>query len=170
MLSVPFLLSSSGIPYAPHKDPWVVLKRDYLDSAALAATRGNGSTNSSVRRVNGQEWYDQSAMRAVNQVIEMLCVPLSYNLTLSQLLCLFWMAQALGRVIRHKNDWGAVFLLDPRFQASLKVAQLSKWVRPRVQTFNNAMQSVQLFRRFLTDAMQDPELNPTAKAFKCEKY
>ena len=73
-------------------------------------------------------------------------------------------SQALGRVIRHKNDWGAVFLLDPRFQGPQKVAQLSKWVRPRVQPFSNAMQSVQLFRRFLTEAMRDPELNAAAKA------
>ena len=40
------------------------------------------------KRLTGQAWYDQSASRAVNQ--------------------------ALGRVIRHQKDWGAVFLLDSR--------------------------------------------------------
>jgi hypothetical protein len=38
--------------------------------------------------LTGQSWYTQSASRAVNQ--------------------------CLGRIIRHKNDWGAVFLLDDR--------------------------------------------------------
>lgn len=40
-------------------------------------------------KLTGQMWYQQSASRAVNQ--------------------------ALGRVIRHKYDWGAIFLLDERY-------------------------------------------------------
>lgn len=40
------------------------------------------------KRLSGQSWYVQSASRSVNQ--------------------------AVGRVIRHQKDWGAVFLLDNR--------------------------------------------------------
>ncbi len=49
--------------------------------------------------------YTQSAMRAVNQ--------------------------ALGRVIRHRNDYGAVLLADERF-AGMQ-SQLSLWLRPHIQ-------------------------------------
>ena len=38
---------------------------------------------------NGSQWYDNQAFRAVNQ--------------------------AVGRAIRHKDDWGALLFLDPRF-------------------------------------------------------
>ncbi|MEQ2274189.1 Regulator of telomere elongation helicase 1, partial [Xenotaenia resolanae] len=41
-----------------------------------------------VRYLSGQEWYKQQAFRAVNQ--------------------------AIGRVIRHKDDYGAIFLCDQR--------------------------------------------------------
>ena len=43
------------------------MKRDYLDKAAAS---GNTPLpgESVTRKINGQEWYDQSAMRAVNQV------------------------------------------------------------------------------------------------------
>lgn len=47
------------------------------------------SSAHSKSNLTGQMWYQQSASRAVNQ--------------------------ALGRVIRHKNDWGAIFLLDERY-------------------------------------------------------
>ena len=40
--------------------------------------------------INGHEWYSQQALRAVNQ--------------------------AIGRVIRHKDDYGAILLCDERFE------------------------------------------------------
>ena len=51
--------------------------------------------------------YSQSAMRAVNQ--------------------------AVGRVIRHRNDYGAIILADERFAGGNIQAQLSAWIRPHVQ-------------------------------------
>lgn len=99
-----------GIPYAPHLDPWIVLKKQHLDDAMqpkgtfeppqltpqaqamrlLSGTSsGTFSTPSTTRaKLSGQGWYVQSASRAVNQ--------------------------AMGRVIRHQKDWGAIFLLDGR--------------------------------------------------------
>jgi hypothetical protein len=55
--------------------------------------------------IDGQAWYNQSASRAINQ--------------------------AIGRVIRHKNDWGAIFLLDERFLYDKQLNEVSKWLRPR---------------------------------------
>ena len=51
--------------------------------------------------------YSQSAMRAVNQ--------------------------ALGRVIRHRHDYGAVLLADERFAYGNVQSQLSLWIRTHVQ-------------------------------------
>uniref|UniRef100_A0AAQ4PJC3 DNA 5'-3' helicase n=1 Tax=Gasterosteus aculeatus aculeatus TaxID=481459 RepID=A0AAQ4PJC3_GASAC len=71
----------------------------------------------------GHQWYEIQAYRALNQ--------------------------ALGRCIRHKNDWGALILVDERYGKSNKyITGLSKWVRQLVQhhhTFNNAMRSLVAF-------------------------
>mmetsp|Transcript_25650 Transcript_25650/g.67758 ORF Transcript_25650/g.67758 Transcript_25650/m.67758 type:complete len:317 (+) Transcript_25650:269-1219(+) len=59
--------------------------------------------------LSGDEWYSQQASRAVNQ--------------------------AVGRVIRHKNDFGAVLLCDERFGRwkSPSSSALSKWIQPSLQ-------------------------------------
>ena len=83
-----------GIPFAPYKDPRVRQKQKYLDEKINSLSHfqswpiGNKFQRSSTLRLSGREWYNQSAIRAVNQ--------------------------AVGRIIRHKKDWGAVFLLDER--------------------------------------------------------
>lgn len=58
--------------------------------------------------LTGTEWYNQQASRAVNQ--------------------------ALGRVIRHRKDFGAILLCDERFGNPSTIGQLSKWLRGRVAT------------------------------------
>ncbi|RYH21162.1 hypothetical protein EON65_21345 [archaeon] len=123
----------TGIPFAPFMDPWVALKKAYLDrktmvnaltpilvnnaapggpvtvanlennlwasaAANAPAVKPNsgqeagyqaGPKGTAIKHLTGQMWYNQSAARAVNQ--------------------------CLGRVIRHQNDWGAIFLLDDRY-------------------------------------------------------
>ena len=37
--------------------------------------------------------------------------------------------QAIGRVIRHRNDWGAVFLCDKRFKMESVKSEISDWVK-----------------------------------------
>ncbi|XP_063815226.1 regulator of telomere elongation helicase 1 isoform X5 [Pseudophryne corroboree] len=61
--------------------------------------------------LSGQEWYRQQASRAVNQ--------------------------AIGRVIRHRHDYGAIFLCDHRFGKSDSRAQLPSWVRPYIRVYDN---------------------------------
>uniref|UniRef100_A0A7N9ASA0 Regulator of telomere elongation helicase 1 n=1 Tax=Mastacembelus armatus TaxID=205130 RepID=A0A7N9ASA0_9TELE len=77
-----------------------------------------------LKYLSGQEWYKQQAFRAVNQ--------------------------AIGRVIRHKDDYGAIFLCDQRFKNSDARAQLPSWVRPCVRLydgFGNVVRDVSQFFR-----------------------
>ncbi|XP_048873948.1 regulator of telomere elongation helicase 1 [Brienomyrus brachyistius] len=77
-----------------------------------------------MKYLSGQEWYRQQASRAVNQ--------------------------AIGRVIRHRDDYGAIFLCDHRFKSSDARAQLPSWVRPYVRindTFGNIVRDVAQFFR-----------------------
>lgn len=59
--------------------------------------------------LSGSEWYSQQAFRAVNQ--------------------------AVGRVIRHKDDHGAVIFVDARYsgQGAQARQNLCKWVRDWVK-------------------------------------
>jgi fanconi anemia group J protein len=56
------------------------------------------------------DWYDALTYRALNQ--------------------------ALGRCIRHQNDWGCIVFLDSRFSSD-RINNLSKWVRTRVKSTGN---------------------------------
>ncbi|XP_030633994.1 Fanconi anemia group J protein [Chanos chanos] len=74
--------------------------------------------------LSGSRWYEIQAYRALNQ--------------------------ALGRCIRHRNDWGALILVDDRFRTNPNryITGLSKWVRQLVKhhdTFGGAMQSLVAF-------------------------
>ncbi|XP_053678569.1 regulator of telomere elongation helicase 1 homolog [Anopheles nili] len=57
--------------------------------------------------ITGDYWYSLEASRAVNQ--------------------------AIGRVIRHKDDYGAILLCDSRFQNPRQKSQLSTWIQSHVQ-------------------------------------
>ena len=53
--------------------------------------------------VDGKTWYAQQAFRAINQ--------------------------AVGRCIRHRNDFGAIYLCDSRFSHELNKSNLSKYFK-----------------------------------------
>ncbi|CAH8845897.1 unnamed protein product [Trichobilharzia szidati] len=87
----------------------------------------NTSSVSSIQQqkvLSGSEWYDAQAYRALNQ--------------------------ALGRCIRHANDWGAVLLADARFveQPSRYMSGISRWIRTRAQhhsTWNSLESQLKAF-------------------------
>lgn len=66
--------------------------------------------------LTGNDWYKQQASRAVNQ--------------------------AIGRVIRHRHDYGAIILCDTRFSYDNSVKQLPIWVRPNVNKYSSFGQSL----------------------------
>ncbi|XP_061864757.1 regulator of telomere elongation helicase 1 isoform X2 [Colius striatus] len=83
--------------------------------------------------LSGREWYSQQASRAVNQ--------------------------AIGRVIRHRQDYGAIFLCDHRFTTGDVRSKLPSWVRPYVNVYDNfghAVRSVSLFFRVAQEIMPPP--------------
>lgn len=87
----------TGIPFATRTDPKVQIKQQVLDEGARARRKRQygpqgGAPDDEV--LTGDEWYVQQAMRAVNQ--------------------------AMGRVIRHKRDYGAILLCDERFKQEVR--------------------------------------------------
>uniref|UniRef100_A0A182PWK2 Regulator of telomere elongation helicase 1 homolog n=1 Tax=Anopheles epiroticus TaxID=199890 RepID=A0A182PWK2_9DIPT len=61
--------------------------------------------------ITGNDWYALEASRAVNQ--------------------------AIGRVIRHKDDFGAILLCDSRFQNPRQQSQLSAWIHAHLKQCSN---------------------------------
>jgi len=71
--------------------------------------------------------------------------------------------QAIGRVIRHKDDYGAVLLADERFSSDSMRSQLSLWLRPLVEShgsFGRSMQSLTQFFKRSSDSAPVPRLRP----------
>ncbi|XP_018429186.1 PREDICTED: regulator of telomere elongation helicase 1-like [Nanorana parkeri] len=90
--------------------------------------------------LSGQDWYRQQASRAVNQ--------------------------AIGRVIRHRHDYGAIFLCDHRFTHSNAHSQLPSWVRPYVRVYDNfghIIRDVSQFFRVAQKIMPPPALHKVKK-------
>ncbi|XP_031739564.1 Fanconi anemia group J protein-like isoform X1 [Cucumis sativus] len=74
--------------------------------------------------LSGNEWYCQQAFRALNQ--------------------------AAGRCIRHKFDYGAIVLLDERFQEERNRTYISKWLRKSIKQFDNFEQSMEELKSFFS--------------------
>ncbi|XWS14360.1 hypothetical protein CRYUN_Cryun35bG0002700 [Craigia yunnanensis] len=85
----------------------------------------NDTYKSSRNLLSGSEWYCHQAFRALNQ--------------------------ALGRCIRHKYDYGAIILLDWRFQEEKNRAYISKWLRPSIRKYENFENSLDELRSFFRD-------------------
>ncbi|KAL0227779.1 hypothetical protein RCL1_003922 [Eukaryota sp. TZLM3-RCL] len=127
-----------GIPFPQLNDPRVMLKKKYLDSSKPSTEverleRQNLIlTNNlpNISNLTGNEWYTQSAMRAVNQ--------------------------AIGRVIRHQNDYGVVVLSDVRFSGMVEL--LPKWMKSRVKICKSFAESMRQLRSFF-DGFKNERIN-----------
>ncbi|XP_077474102.1 regulator of telomere elongation helicase 1 [Stigmatopora argus] len=94
--------------------------------------------------LSGQEWYREQAFRAVNQ--------------------------AIGRVIRHKDDYGAIFLCDERFKGRDAQSHLPSWLKPYVRfydNFGNVIRDVCHFFRVAQKMWPVLEKNPAADPLLC---
>lgn len=95
-------------------------------------------------RLGGNDWYVQQAARAVNQ--------------------------ALGRVVRHRRDYGAIILCDERFMRENIQSTLSRWIRPSVTGCDNFGQVCGRLAQFFKGVSENPTLqqhgNDTAQKKK----
>ena len=150
----------TGMPFPPIFDPKIRLKREYLDKncrdhmrVVVNARNGNGNgkdhrsevsitTSTNTGGLNGNTWYMQQAARAVNQ--------------------------ALGRVIRHKFDYGAIVLADDRFAKTQQRNALSKRVRPIVTVPESFGEATKSMNNFFRRAKATPEWNRTKEKKKDE--
>ena len=98
-----------GIPYPNLGDVRVQLKREFLDEFSRKNIQFIKDKN--IKRLTGSEWYSQCASRTVNQ--------------------------ALGRVIRHIGDYGAMVLIDSRYRDMLSKRLFSGWMRDSARIYND---------------------------------
>lgn len=87
--------------------------------------------------LSGDEWYSLEATRAVNQ--------------------------AIGRVIRHQHDYGAILLCDNRFSNPRLKNQLSTWLKDHIKLSNKFGETLSEVCRFFKNAettLPLPKLKP----------
>ncbi|CAJ2661268.1 unnamed protein product [Trifolium pratense] len=85
----------------------------------------SGAQGESFKVLTGDEWYNQQASRAVNQ--------------------------AVGRVIRHRHDYGAIIFCDERFAQPHRQSQVSKWIQPHIKCYSRFGEVVFTLTRFFRD-------------------
>lgn len=71
----------------------------------------NSQNNVKRGLLDGNSWYSLQAFRAINQ--------------------------AVGRCIRHKQDYGAIILLDERFNDPANQQKLPKWIAPQIKKYED---------------------------------
>ncbi|CAG0883685.1 unnamed protein product [Cyprideis torosa] len=115
------------------------------DLCVKSKMRYNDRFQSSDRRLlSGRRWYDIQAFRALNQ--------------------------ALGRCIRHKNDWGALIVVDSRFKQASYVQSLPLWVRTRIRNIPSYQQQMEELTKFVTERLAaDAALQEERDAMEVEE-
>ena len=98
-----------GIPFAYLGDPKTQMKKEYQDQ--FNKFYYGFIKDKNIKKLSGAEWYNQNAIKCVNQ--------------------------ALGRVIRHSNDYGCMLLIDSRYQQNNNRFLISKWIRDQAIIYNN---------------------------------
>lgn len=91
-----------GIPFPNFGDMRVQLKREYLNQCRFQKNFGVEG----IKKLSDNEWYNLCATKAINQ--------------------------AMGRVIRHKSDYGAICLIDSRYY-SWDDKSYSSWLRGKLE-------------------------------------
>ena len=122
-----------GIPFAYLGDPKTQLRKEYQDEFNKYYYAFIKDKN--IKKLSGAEWYNQNAIKCVNQ--------------------------ALGRVIRHSNDYGCMLLIDSRYQQNNNKYLISKWIRDVCIIYNdknneNLVSNVQNF-------FKDQKISPIKK-------
>jgi chromosome transmission fidelity protein 1 len=114
-----------GLPFPnPHSAMWKA-KRAYIAAKAVKAAIETGLTKIEAEKKGREaaaEFYLNATMRAVNQ--------------------------AVGRAIRHKDDYAAIILIDKRFEAVRVESKLSGWMKESIQNGRSVDQVSQGLKTF----------------------
>ncbi|EGT57459.1 CBN-DOG-1 protein [Caenorhabditis brenneri] len=101
-----------------------------MDDQVNAKKSYNDMNSKEMGILTGDEWYTTQAYRALNQ--------------------------ALGRCLRHKNDWGAMLMIDERLerqtgnlQSGAVSARVSKWIRAQLKSYPSFKTFNASFREFI---------------------
>jgi len=119
---------------------------NFKDTQVVLKRKYNDMADKSRGLLSGHDWYEIQAFRALNQ--------------------------ALGRCIRHRNDYGALIIVDNRFCTNPKkyTKGLSKWIRGKVTThnrFDHVVPSLKQFFEFQEERVKmDRELE-NAQSIEC---
>ena len=82
-----------------------------------------------VKCLKKEEWYLLKAIRATNQ--------------------------AIGRVIRHSQDWGAIILFEQRFSRKNNRENISKWVNDYLNEYNYFNEGFEALKGFFDKKKQE---------------
>ncbi|KAJ8773449.1 hypothetical protein K2173_004279 [Erythroxylum novogranatense] len=85
----------------------------------------SNTQNDGCKILKGEDWYSQQASRAVNQ--------------------------AVGRVIRHRHDYGAIIFCDERFTHPNRQSQISLWIQPYLKCYSKFGDVIFTLSRFFRD-------------------
>lgn len=89
--------------------------------------------------LSGERWYTLNALKAVNQ--------------------------AIGRILRHKEDYGVIGLFDERFFNKKEIKEnLSSWAKDTLQYFETWRECLKEFNKFFE------EKNEVEKKIENERY
>ncbi|XP_046394978.1 regulator of telomere elongation helicase 1 homolog [Ischnura elegans] len=129
---------SEGLDFADYNGRGVVVTglpfppykdpRVVLKRSYLDENRNNKKADEKSLCQSGQDWYNLEASRAVNQ--------------------------AVGRVIRHASDYGAILLCDKRFDSPSFKKELSAWLQPHFKAYSNFGEVIKGVRDFFRRAEQ----------------
>ncbi|XP_038055247.1 ATP-dependent DNA helicase DDX11-like [Patiria miniata] len=115
-----------GLPYANIKSPELKEKMDYLN-ATMPPIDGKSA---------GQQHYDNTCMKAVNQ--------------------------SIGRAIRHKGDYATILLLDQRYARPSVQGKLPGWIRNRMQIMPRFGPAFAMMSKFFVN--KRPGATPTSES------
>ncbi|EUD65803.1 regulator-telomere elongation helicase 1 [Plasmodium inui San Antonio 1] len=141
-----------GLPYGNVYDSKIIFKKEFLDNFNYESSGndmmgvanggvGAQSNNTTLSNISkGNKWYNEEAMRSINQ--------------------------SIGRVIRHKNDYGSIFFLDSRFSNNQRIKEISKWVRTHFRIYRDIEQIQSDIDKFfeLFKGIQQNNLDASASA------
>jgi len=99
-----------GLPYPNIKSAEWLAKVEYIERMKYTKCKEEGSSEAvckSKAQMAGREYADNTTMRAVNQ--------------------------SIGRAIRHRNDYAAIFLVDKRYATPRIQAKLPAWLKNSVR-------------------------------------